>query len=579
MINTCNITYLKNLSGIIALFSFSVLCFPSFAEWPTEPSSGLVLTTFDAQSRQLLDYAVSDDNSVIACIRADRFMYTEDESRWYILTQKIMPDGTLLWPLYPDEDHYVTMAITDNLYEYPFRAVQMAYGQQGSTFIAWSDSRNANWDPYYHAYTGAGLRLQKLDENGVNQWGTDGIIIYERTEYLYTAAVCAHLEPQEDDGVLVVWYDYDSPSEDYEGNIWVYRYDADGNMMWEDSTCVLLDNPGIPHQHPTCVSDGEGGVMILVQNRMLKVSNEGEILWEYGDVVFWDLRYGRADAYEMAPGFAMILGWTPHSDTWITGITNEGILPFGDGREVPHIEHSTLGEVFTVGDEYYGFVMQIRNSEVNATMAYYLYDDSLNTVLNHDYRLLSDTSLGFQQFTKINSHGIRFMNRLNIDSYDYLANYNWTHAIEENESMINNRSNYLDDLGNTWIFWSSGDDYYNWQCVANIINPAGERGVPILSPVWENSDEYLPESISIQTWPNPFNNHLTISIENLQPGNTTLSVYNILGQHIINLHHGWLPAGYHRFLFTGDQLPSGVYLLVSTSDEGISANRRIVLMK
>ena len=81
-------------------------------------------------------------------------------------------------------------------------------------------------------------------------------------------------------------------------------------------------------------------------------------------------------------------------------------------------------------------------------------------------------------------------------------------------------------------------------------------------------DEYLPESPSgsrpstfslFQNYPNPFNPETSIAFHLAKAGQTTVTVYNALGQIVTQLVNDVLPAGSHQAIFHVDNLQSGVY--------------------
>ena len=62
-----------------------------------------------------------------------------------------------------------------------------------------------------------------------------------------------------------------------------------------------------------------------------------------------------------------------------------------------------------------------------------------------------------------------------------------------------------------------------------------------------------------QNFPNPFNPSTNISFVIPESGNVTLKVYDILGRKVAEVVNQYLTAGKHELVFTGSDLPSGVY--------------------
>jgi len=82
----------------------------------------------------------------------------------------------------------------------------------------------------------------------------------------------------------------------------------------------------------------------------------------------------------------------------------------------------------------------------------------------------------------------------------------------------------------------------------------------IVTAIDENSANPLPvQYVLKQNYPNPFNPLTKIEFHLPQPGFTTLSVYNALGQEVATLVSEKLEIGVHSVTFEPTNLPSGVY--------------------
>jgi len=67
------------------------------------------------------------------------------------------------------------------------------------------------------------------------------------------------------------------------------------------------------------------------------------------------------------------------------------------------------------------------------------------------------------------------------------------------------------------------------------------------------------EFILKQNYPNPFNPFTTIEFSLNQDARVVLSVYNVLGQKLLELANERFEAGTHRLQLDGSQLSSGLY--------------------
>ena len=82
----------------------------------------------------------------------------------------------------------------------------------------------------------------------------------------------------------------------------------------------------------------------------------------------------------------------------------------------------------------------------------------------------------------------------------------------------------------------------------------------------KNSFEREPEIKLAQNYPNPFNPSTTISVNIPSQKPVLLQVFDAYGKLQRTLHEGTLSAGSHAFTFNAENLPSGIYRCVLTSD-------------
>ncbi|MEN8192631.1 MAG: glycosyl hydrolase family 28 protein [Bacteroidota bacterium] len=92
------------------------------------------------------------------------------------------------------------------------------------------------------------------------------------------------------------------------------------------------------------------------------------------------------------------------------------------------------------------------------------------------------------------------------------------------------------------------------------------------------SPEAIKEYSLSQNYPNPFNPTTKITFNLLEPGNTELSVYNILGQKVITLVNEELNAGSYSYTFDASPLSSGIYFYKIVSKE-FSSVKKMMLIK
>lgn len=89
----------------------------------------------------------------------------------------------------------------------------------------------------------------------------------------------------------------------------------------------------------------------------------------------------------------------------------------------------------------------------------------------------------------------------------------------------------------------------------------------------------LPDSYTLmQNYPNPFNPSTQISFSLPEAAQVNLSVYNVLGQKVMDLVDGHMEAGTHNFEFDGSSLSSGMYFYRITTDN-FSETKKMVMLK
>jgi hypothetical protein len=81
-----------------------------------------------------------------------------------------------------------------------------------------------------------------------------------------------------------------------------------------------------------------------------------------------------------------------------------------------------------------------------------------------------------------------------------------------------------------------------------------------------------------QNFPNPFNPATIIRFDLPEPGNTSLIIYNILGQKVKELLNEFKDAGYYKVEFNASELPSGIYIYQICSGN-YTQTRKLMLLK
>jgi hypothetical protein len=90
----------------------------------------------------------------------------------------------------------------------------------------------------------------------------------------------------------------------------------------------------------------------------------------------------------------------------------------------------------------------------------------------------------------------------------------------------------------------------------------------------------IPSTFSLeQNYPNPFNPSTEIAFSITKANRITLKVYNLLGQEVATLMDGPENAGTYKVTFDARKLASGMYLYRLSTNTGIVAVRKMLLLK
>lgn len=122
------------------------------------------------------------------------------------------------------------------------------------------------------------------------------------------------------------------------------------------------------------------------------------------------------------------------------------------------------------------------------------------------------------------------------------------------------------------------------------VNATNVGGTSNYSDTWNftientSSVEYLSNEIPddymlLQNYPNPFNPNTKFEFALPKETMVKLKIYDISGQEVANLvNYKNLSAGYYRYEFNAENLPSGIYLYMLKT-EGFIQTRKMILLK
>lgn len=105
--------------------------------------------------------------------------------------------------------------------------------------------------------------------------------------------------------------------------------------------------------------------------------------------------------------------------------------------------------------------------------------------------------------------------------------------------------------------WLVPDNTYGW----GIVNLWGAINYYAFNTA-VNDEPFIPNEFTIsKAYPNPFNSSVTIRVNVGHSTESSLVIYNLLGQPIATLYNGNLKAGIHPFLWNAANQPAGIYFI------------------
>lgn len=180
-----------------------------------------------------------------------------------IYAQRISRDGEIMWPVV----NGVPISTADGYAVFP----RITTDGFGGAFISWDDGRSGNSQDY----------VQRIADDGTIMWQQNGVIVAD----LPYGQSDIDLAYDGQGGVIVVFDDYRALDNI---DIYVQRFDEDGNRLWSDEAVAVA--VAINDQfYPRVISDGQGGAIISwtdgrlgpddLDIYMQRISASGTPLW------------------------------------------------------------------------------------------------------------------------------------------------------------------------------------------------------------------------------------------------------------------------------------------------------------
>jgi subtilisin family serine protease len=139
--------------------------------------------------------------------------------------------------------------------------------------------------------------------------------------------------------------------------------------------------------------------------------------------------------------------------------------------------------------------------------------------------------------------------------------------------FVNFPGNAYDPCTSPAPFWRYGRNMDN---TADFVEPCGQTGSG-------NNNRTPDEYILKQNFPNPFNGITRIKYSMPSGGNISINIYNLLGQKVQEIFHGYAAIGNHEALWDGknalgQEMPSGIYFY-NIRGENFSDSKKMIILK
>ncbi len=189
--------------------------------------------------------------------------------------QRINSSGTKMWN--PDGVRVVTTTAFES-------SVGIIPDGSGGAIIAFTDTRNSNYNPVANAFDNIDLYAQHLNATGIAVWGADGVPVCtaakNQIKYSDGHSDGEHPAIVSDGagGAILAWEDYrtdpnNGNTDPYLGDIYAQRINSAGATQWT-STGVLVCNAPFDQTRSTVIGDGAGGAVIIWEDLRLQYSSE-----------------------------------------------------------------------------------------------------------------------------------------------------------------------------------------------------------------------------------------------------------------------------------------------------------------
>ncbi|MCB2212375.1 hypothetical protein KQI52_09720 [bacterium] len=518
-----------------------LLTFPTSAQWPTGQYEAVQLLSDQDTAYRALAVTEAPDGTVRVLVKKQPFGVSDYTTG----VMAIDRDGSLLWPGSLDS-HPVHER--DNWWSEANYI--MKCGPNGETWVVYED--------YYDTPDqGDGYRdtpyisARRIDAQGSSN---DELIEVDGMHYLQ-AKIPAHLEVLDDGGAIILWDTQEHETYDpYE--VRAQRYNAECEPLWGNRGILIHDSQqGDEAGTTTGLSDGTGGFYFTLGNSLARLTIDGNLIWEYEDVVVDSARYilslsWNCDKSEIGMFCDKIFQQTGVR-YWLSAVDLSGELIHGPGTYINHT-YLSYSYFYSISGGY--------NLIDKGSNELYRFDQDLNQIGDvYQYEWIEDVSM--HELSHDLNHGIRMSTRQGpypsennawVRAYDDNMNFLWTIRVNEDTDYYHRLIPFLDTYGTTWMFWSVADyDVGYADLYMNVCDLDGTWGYTDVDET--ESISLLPPNLQPLVYPNPFNSSTTLRYSLNRPGIVMVAIHDILGRELFSAQY-WRACGEYTEHLSGASL-------------------------
>lgn len=306
---------------------------------------------------------------------------------------------------------------------------------------------------------------------------------------------------------------------------YLLKLDSSGNTTW----MILLDNdiPDLGAMEPLAIlSTSSNNVVLtgLFDNTVDFDPGPGVVTltsFETSSGVFDD--DGFIVSYDTDGNFR----WVDHVGG---GTSNERVFSIAENSD---------GDVFATGDGHTGFFLKNLDGQNGAALALYemQYGPGFETKIAFGYETVISPNDNMYLIGKV------FQDSIDVD-------------FGSNEHFIQ--------------FYPNNNNYESL-FIAKYDVSQMPTGI-------ENYDDVIPGVFQLkQNYPNPFNPSTAIEFSISNPEFVSITVYNLLGEKVVDLVNEYLPAGTYRSKWNAENLPSGLYIYQMSAGNYLESRKMLLL--